>query len=105
MTKEEIAVLGHAFFDGKTLQFSLGILGDWEDWTSEVCPRFNHKIQKWRIKPDEPKTITICTFMHIIGEVQQVVKDSDAFVSISKNQQWTHIKSLDQARWWSDDNR
>lgn len=89
MTKDEIAVLGHAFFDGKTLQMFES--GGWKDWTASYCP--NMCICEWRIKPDEPKTITICTFRNASGNLFQILKDSDAYKNAKY---WTHIKSLDQ---------
>ena len=57
MTPEEIKTLGHAFFDGKTLQYQCEN-GDWVDWTCSYCPGFNAGF-KWRIKPDEPKKVTL----------------------------------------------
>ena len=56
MTPEEIKTLGHAFFDGKTLQFQKPT-GDWCDWTGQYCPWFGDC--NWRIKPDEPKKVKL----------------------------------------------
>lgn len=95
MTKQEIAVLGHAFFDGKVLQ--MWFKGNWKDWPYRHCPKFTGG-EKWRIKPSDVKTITICTFVHKDGDVACVVKDSfvwGSYLDIN-NKQWTHIKSLDQ---------
>ena len=94
MTKEEIAVLGHAFFDGKTLQYKDG--GEWFDWIGDGCPSFYAIGCEFRIKPDEPKTITICTFTHTNGEVWKCIKDSEVWVSYAYDNSLTHIKSLDQ---------
>ena len=56
MTKEEIAVLGHAFFDGKLLQYTIG--EGWRDWIPDHCPDFGPiSGYEWRIKPDEPKKV------------------------------------------------
>lgn len=90
MTKEEIAVLGHAFFDGKTLQYKPEVV--WIDWSLGHCPNFNQGYE-WRIKPDEPKTITICTFN---GSVHQAVTGSMMWGKLATNPNWTHVKSLDQ---------
>ena len=57
MTPEEIKTLGHAFFDGKTLQYN-GVKDIWEDWISSHCPGFRDGF-KWRIKPDEPKKVKL----------------------------------------------
>lgn len=94
MTKEEIAVLGHAFFDGKTLQFQFENKG-WIDWTQTRCPDFGANLNEWRVKPCEPKTITICTFVSPSGHVTQAVFGSETFRN-RKDGAWTHIKSLDQ---------
>ena len=57
MTPEEIKTLGHAFFDGKTLQYN-GVKAIWEDWPNSYCPSFKEGF-KWRIKPDEPKKVKL----------------------------------------------
>ena len=57
MTPEEIKTLGHAFFDGKTLQYRYED-GDWMDWTNSYCPGFKDGF-RWRIKPDEPKKVKL----------------------------------------------
>lgn len=62
MTPEEIKTLGHAFFDGKTLQYQCEN-GDWVDWTCSYCPGFNEGF-KWRIKPDEPKKVKLACWLH-----------------------------------------
>lgn len=95
MTKEEIAVLGHAFFDGKTLQYlKPNSVSDWVTWPYDYCPNLNHA--QWRIKPDEPKTITICTFFSTYGRVRRAVVGSGEFYDLDSDGDWTHIKSLDQ---------
>lgn len=93
MTKEEIAVLGHAFFDGKTLQYKPEVV--WIDWSLGHCPNFDQGYE-WRIKPDEPKTITICTFFSTYGRVRRAVVGSGEFYDLDSDGDWTHIKSLDQ---------
>lgn len=60
MTPEEIKTLGHAFFDGKTLQYS-GAKDIWKDWTNPYCPGLRDGL-KWRIKPDEPKKVKYCCY-------------------------------------------
>lgn len=60
MTPEEIKTLGHAFFDGKTLQYEEDN-GDWcywEDWVDPYCPNFRDGFN-WRIKPDESKRVKL----------------------------------------------
>ena len=94
MTKEEIAVLGHAFFDGKTLQYKDG--GEWFDWIGDGCPSFYAIGCEFRIKPDEPKMITICTFMYKDGDTMTVIKGTSRFDAVLSSKIWTHIKSLDQ---------
>lgn len=68
MTPEEIKTLGHAFFDGKTLQYRYEN-GDWMDLTSSYCPGFKDGL-KWRIKPDEPKKVKYCCYEKVNGELQ-----------------------------------
>ena len=94
MTKHEIAVLGHAFFDGKTLQYQTG--SQWVTWEYGYCPDL--RAEEWRIKPDEPKTITICTLRSGYGAVVQAVYDSHEYKACmtSSISVWTHIKSLDK---------
>ena len=95
MTKEEIAVLGHAFFDGKTLQWKSKDTWQWLNYSNTNCPDFRDGFE-WRIKPDEPKTITICTFYSKYGRTCMCIKDSDEFNDLYPDMAWTHIKSLDQ---------
>lgn len=92
MTKQEIAVLGHAFFDGKTLQYQIG--SQWATWEQGYCPDL--RVGEWRIKLGEPKTITICTFFSERGVVSRFVKDSYEYNAFGSLPNWTHIKSLDQ---------
>ena len=65
MTPEEIKTLGHAFFDGKTLQYEEdnGDCCYWEDWIDPYCPNFRDGF-KWRIKPDEPKKLELACWLH-----------------------------------------
>ena len=68
MTPEEIKTLGHAFFDGKTLQYN-GVKDIWEDWINPYCPGFRDGF-KWRIKPDEPKKVKYRCYEKVNGELQ-----------------------------------
>jgi len=63
MTPEEIKTLGHAFFDGKTLQFQFENKG-WMDWTQKRCPDFEANLSEWRIKPDEPKKVKLLAWLN-----------------------------------------
>ena len=67
MTPEEIKTLGHAFFDGKTLQYQNGD-GSWMIWEYPYCPKLISGI--WRIKPDEPKKVKYCCYEKVNGELQ-----------------------------------
>ena len=71
MTPEEIKTLGHAFFDGKTLQYEEdnGDLCYWEDWIDPYCPNFRDGFN-WRIKPNEPKKVKYCCYAKLSGELQ-----------------------------------
>ena len=60
MTPEEIKTLGHAFFDGKTLQYQNGD-GSWMIWEYPYCPKLISGI--WRIKPDEPKKVKLLAWL------------------------------------------
>lgn len=71
MTPEEIKTLGHAFFDGKTLQYEEDN-GDWcywEDWINPHCPSFRDGFN-WRIKPDEPNKVKYFCYEKVNGELQ-----------------------------------
>lgn len=69
MTPEEIKTLGHAFFDGKTLQYEEDN-GNWCDWAEEYCPCFG--ATAWRIKPDEPKKVKFLGWLGTSGELRQI---------------------------------
>ena len=73
MTPEEIKTLGHAFFDGKTLQYEEdnGDCCSWEDWVDPYCPNFRDGF-KWRIKPDEPKKVKFLGWLGTSGELRQI---------------------------------
>ena len=60
MTPEEIKTLGHAFFDGKTLQYQNGN-GSWMIWEYPYCPKLTYGV--WRIKPDEPKKVKLLAWL------------------------------------------
>lgn len=63
MTPEEIKTLGHAFFDGKTLQYRhINLTGKFIDWTKGYCPDFSIA-SEWRIKPDEPKNVKLLAWL------------------------------------------
>ena len=70
MTPEEIKTLGHAFFDGKTLQYNR-VKDFWDDWTSSHCPSFREGF-KWRIKPDDPKKVKFLGWLGVNGELRQI---------------------------------
>ena len=70
MTPEEIKTLGHAFFDGKTLQYQYENR-DGMDWTCAYCPGFKEGF-KWRIKPDEPKKVKFFGWLGTSGELRQI---------------------------------
>ena len=73
MTPEEIKTLGHAFFDGKTLQYEEDS-GDWcywEDWIDPYCPNFRDGFN-WRIKPDESKKVKFFGWLGTSGELRQI---------------------------------
>ena len=71
MTHAEIKTLGHAFFDGKVLQYRT-IYGGWTNWTSLQVPNLFEG--DWRIKPAEPKkikfiaTVTNDGFLRMVRE-------------------------------------
>ena len=67
MTPEEIKTLGHAFFDGKTLQYQNGD-GSWMIWEYPYCPKLISGV--WRIKPDEPKRVGYRCYEKPSGELQ-----------------------------------
>ena len=67
MTPEEIKTLGHAFFDGKTLQYQNGD-GSWMIWEYPYCPKLISGI--WRIKPDEPEKVKYRCYEKVNGELQ-----------------------------------
>ena len=93
MTPEEIKTLGHAFFDGKVLQFRPWEVDRrdgkaWVDWPETYCPDFDIH-PEWRIKPDEPKKILCLGWFD--GENLFMLKDGVAPKFPSKR-----IKELDR---------
>ena len=70
MTPEEIKTLGHAFFDGKTLQYQNGD-GSWMIWEYPYCPKLISGI--WRIKPDEPKKVKFLGWLGVNGDLRQIL--------------------------------
>ena len=84
MTPEEIKTLGHAFFDGKTLQYRhINLTGKFIDWTKGYCPDFSIA-SEWRIKPDEPKKVKFLGWLGVNGELRQ----------ISANESWPNQHGL-----------
>ena len=70
MTPEKIKTLGHAFFDGKTLQYRhINQTGKFIDWTKGYCPDFSIA-NEWRIRPDEPENVKYCCYEKVNGELQ-----------------------------------
>ena len=90
MTPEEIKTLGHAFFDGKTLQYN-GVKDFWDDWTSSHCPSFREGF-KWRIKPDEPKKVKLEAWINKNGFLMHKANFGESSVSVS----WVRIPELDR---------
>lgn len=95
MTREEMAVLGHAYWDGKTIQFRATEDHFWEDWDEEYCPNFSSQFE-FRIKPEESNTITICALLHKDGTLVYVQKDSIDYRLYMALNVWMHFKPLDQ---------
>ena len=89
MTPEEIKKLGHAFFDGKTLQYN-GVKDIWEDWINPYCPGFRDGF-KWRIKPDEPKKVKLEAWINENGFLMHKANFGESSVSVS----WVRIPELD----------
>lgn len=89
MTPEEIKTLGHAFFDGKTLQYN-GVKDIWEDWINPYCPGFRDGF-KWRIKPDEPKKVKLEAWINENGFLMHKANFGESSVSVS----WVRIPELD----------
>ena len=91
MTPEEIKTLGHAFFDGKTLQYRY-VNGDWMDWTCSYCPGFNEGF-KWRIKPDEPKKVKLEAWINENGFLMHKANFGEGYVARGS---WVRIPELDR---------
>ena len=90
MTPEEIKTLGHAFFDGKTLQYS-GIKDIWEDWITPYCPSFRDGF-KWRIKPDEPKKVKLEAWIDEDGLLMHKANFGEGYMARGS---WIRIPELD----------
>ena len=90
MTPEEIKTLGHAFFDGKTLQYS-GVKDIWEDWTSSHCPNFRDGFN-WRIKPDEPKKVKLEAWIDENGFLMHKANFGKGYVARGS---WIRFSELD----------
>ena len=90
MTPEEIKTLGHAFFDGKTLQYRYDNR-DWMDWTCAYCPGFKEGF-KWRIKPDEPKKVKLEAWINENGFLMHKANFGKGYVARGS---WIRIPELD----------
>ena len=90
MTPEEIKTLGHAFFDGKTLQYN-GVRDIWEDRTNPYCPGFKDGF-KWRIKPDEPKKVKLEAWIDENGSLMHKANFGEGYVAHGS---WIRIPELD----------
>lgn len=88
MTPEEIKTLGHAFFDGKTLQYNKGD-GSWMTWDYPYCPNMIPGI--WRIKPDEPKKVKLEAWIDEDGLLMHKANFGESSLSAS----WVRIPELD----------
>ena len=91
MSPEEIKTLGHAFFDGKVLQFE-GIRDIWQDWDNSYCPNFRDGI-KWRIKPDEPKKVKLEAWINENGFLMHKASFSGGYVARGS---WIRIPEFDR---------
>lgn len=91
MTPEEIKTLGHAFSDGKTLQYSV-VKNIWEDWTNSHCPCFSD-VFKWRIKPDEPKKVKLEAWINENGFLMHKANFGEGYVARGS---WVRIPELDR---------
>ena len=91
MTPEEIKTLGHAFFDGKTLQFQFENKG-WMDWTQIRCPDFGANLNEWRIKPDEPKKVKLEAWLDENGLLMHKANFGEGYVARGS---WVRIPELD----------
>lgn len=91
MTPEEIKTLGHAFFDGKTLQYS-GIKDIWEDCITPYCPSFLDGF-KWRIKPAEPKKVKLLAWLNQDTGYLNLRLESFGY---PKHSDYIHIPELDR---------
>ena len=90
MTPEEIKTLGHAFFDGKTLQYK-GVKDIWADWINSHCPHFCDEF-KWRIKPDEPKKVKLEAWIDEDGLLMHKANFGEGYMARGS---WIRIPELD----------
>ena len=92
MTPEEIKTLGHAFFDGKTLQYRhISQEGKFIDWTKSYCPDFSIAIE-WRIKPDKPKKMKLEAWIDEHGFLRHKANFGEGYVASGS---WMRIQNLD----------
>ena len=89
MTPEEIKTLGHAFFDGKVLQYQNGN-GSWMIWEYPYCPKLISGI--WRIKPDEPKKVKLEAWINENGSLMHKANFGEGYVARGS---WVRIPELD----------
>ena len=94
MSPEEIKTLGHAYFDGKTLQYEEdnGDWSYWEDWVDPYCPNFRDGF-KWRIKPDEPKKVKLEAWINENGFLMHKANFGEGYVARGS---WIRIPELDR---------
>ena len=93
MTPEEIKTLGHAFFDGKTLQYRhINLTGKFIDWTKSYCPDFSIA-NEWRIKPDEPKKVKLEAWINENGFLMHKANFGEGYVAHGS---WIRIPELDR---------
>ena len=91
MTKEETQTLGHAFFDGKVLQYRRDSDEFWVDWTEEFCPTFCSDFE-WRIKPDEPKRIKLEAWLNGNNLLMYIADFGEGYAC---HPNWTRLEKLD----------
>ena len=90
MTPEEIKTLGHAFFDGKTLQYQNGD-GSWMIWEYPYCPKLISGI--WRIKSDDPKKVKLEAWIDENGSLMHKANFGEGYVARGA---WIRIPELDR---------
>lgn len=97
MTPKEIKTLGHAFFDGKVLQFRPWEVDRrdgkaWVDWPEKYCPDFDIH-PEWRIKPDEPKKVKLEAWINDNGFLVHKADFGGGYVV---DVSWIRVPELDR---------